>query len=253
MERHLTYGTLGELWDANNCSAYEVTKRILKTRYCALLALALLLPLATVGASVGSVFAQSYCSVQIGSATATTQYYGSNSYGSYSPWNIQLTLPVSAGCSNMSGPLWAMGNAYDTVANANVGSANAVMNSNGGYYDAQLVFTLPPSVVEHPLQISISVYSNYYNGQNGSLAGSASQTVTIHSNNSYSVPANPYNSYPTYSYYQYGYIYYYYPSYYYYYYPSSYLVGSCYNGQAIVYYNGTYYYVSCYGFFNHHR
>ena len=235
--------------------------------------MALLLPLAAVGVSGGSVFAQSYCSVQVGTATATTQYYGSNSYGSYSSWNIQLTLPVSASCQNMGGTLWAVGNAYDTVANMNVGSANTAINSNGGYNGGQLVFTLQPSVVEHLLQISITVYSNYNNGQYGSVVGSTSQTLTIHSN-SYSTPTYPYNNsptypsypsnyyqsypsyyngYPMYYYYYNGNYYYYYPSSYYNYYPSYQQVSGCYNGQAIVYYNGAYYYVSCYQYYHHHR
>ncbi len=256
---------LRALWDATQCSAYEVTRRILKTRYGIILALALLLPLAAVGVSGGSVFAQSYCSVQVGTETATTQYYESNSYGSYSSWNIQLTLPVSASCQNMGGSLWAVGNAYDTVANTNVGSADTAINSNGGYNGGQLVFTLPPSVVEHPLQISITVYSNYNNGQYGSVVGSTSQTVTIHSN-SYSTPTYPYNNsptypsypsyyngYPMYYYYYNGNYYYYYPSSYYHYYPSYQQVSGCYNGQAIVYYNGAYYYVSCYQYYHHHH
>ena len=158
----------------------------------------------------------------------------------------------------MGGSLWAVGNAYDTVANSNVGSANTAVNSNGGYNGGRLVFTLPPSVVEHQLQISITVYSNYNNGQYGSVVGSTSATVTIHSNGS-SAPSNSYygnyppynynyyyNGYPMYYYYQNGYVYYYYPSYYNYYSPNAYVVGSCYDGQAIVYYNGAYYYVSCY-------
>ncbi|MGP8068353.1 MAG: hypothetical protein ACLP5V_00535 [Candidatus Bathyarchaeia archaeon] len=164
--------------------------------------------------------------------TATTQYYGSNSYGSYSPSNIQLTLPLSASCPNMGGQLWVVGNVYDTVANANLGSANSAINVNGDNYAGQLVFTLPPSVVEHQLQVSISIYSNYNYGQYGSVVGTASQTLTIHSNPSYSTPDYPYNgNYPPY------------------YYPNYNQVGSCYNGQAIVYYNGAYYYASCYQYY----
>jgi hypothetical protein len=173
----------------------------------------------------------------------------------------------------MGGSLWAVGNAYDTVANTNVGSANTAINSNGGYNGGQLVFTLPPSVVEHQLQISITVYSNYNNGQYGSAVGSTSQTLTIHSN-SYSTPAYPhnnsptypsypsnyyqsypsyYNGYPMYYYYYNGNYYYYYPTNYYNYYPSYQQVSGCYNGQAIVYYNGAYYYVRCYKYYYHHR
>jgi len=192
--------------------------------------------------------------------TATTQNYGSNSYGSYNPYNIQLTLPLSTSCQNVGGQLWAVGNVYDTVSNSNLGSANSAINFNGGYYSGQLVFTLPSSVVEHLLQVSISIYSNYNNGQYGSVVGGTSQTLTIHANSSYSNPGYPYNGnyppnynngYQMYYCYQNGYCYYY-PSNYYNY-PNYQQVGSCYNGQAIVYYNEAYYYVSCYQYYHHHH
>lgn len=245
--------------------------RILKMSHYALLTLAVLLPLAAVAAS-GLVFAQYSCPVQVSTASASTQYYGSNAYGSNNPYNIQMTMPISMSCPYMGGTygqLWAVGNVYDTVANTNVGSNSIVMNSNGGYYSGQLAFTLPSSVVEHLLQVSISVYSSYNNGQYGSLVATSSSTVTIHSsalynNNQYN--NNPYYSnynnypyssyyygYPTYYYYQNGYMYYYYPYNYYSSSPNNYQGNSCFNGQAIVYYNGAYYYASCYPYYYHHH
>jgi hypothetical protein len=228
-------------------------------RNYALLSLAVLLPLAVVAASSGLVFAQYSCPVQVSTASASTRYYGSNAYGPNNPWNIQMTMPISMSCPYMGGSygqLWAVGNVYDTVTNTNVGSNNIVMNSNGGYYSGQLVFTLPSSVVEHMLQVSISVYSSYNNGQYGSLVATSSPTVTIHSSSLYN--NNQYNNYP-YSSYNSGYPNYYYqngynyPYNYYYSSPYYYQRYSCFNGQAIVYYNGGYYYASCYNYYHYYH
>lgn len=221
---------------------------MIKTRYYALLAMALLLPLAAVAANSNPVFAQSACGAQVNSSiTATQQYYGSSgSYGATNyNWNIQMTVPVSVSCSYNGGQLYATGNTFDTTSGTNLASADTVLNNaNGGYYNGQLVFTLQPSVLGHPLQISISVYSNY-NGQYGSLVATTSQSVTIHPSNSYYQNNYPsyyyYNQYPRYHHNRYGY-----RSYYYYYY-NPYMDGSCsYNNQVtVVYYNGYYYYVNC--------
>jgi hypothetical protein len=221
-----------------------------------LLIFAALLPLAAVAATGRPVFAQPYCGVQVGSVAASTQYYGSSYYGQTNPpWSIRLTVPISLGCQNIGGQLWAIGNVYDAVANTNLGSANIVMNPNNGYYySAQLVFILPPSVIEHLLKVQISVYSGYSYGQYGSLIATTSPTVTIHSTNYYNAPTNPYtgynNGYAEYCSYQNGYMYCYYPSYYYYYSSPYYYTSNCFNGQATIYYNGAYHYVGCY---HHHR
>ena len=224
--------------------------RILKMRYYPLLTLAILLPLAAVSATSGAVLAQSWCGVQVGSAAAYGQYSGGDYYGPTNSWIIQLTVPISLSCPITGGQLSAVGNAYDTATDANLGSSNIVMNSNNGYYSGQLVFALPPSVIEHLLQVQISVYSNYSYGQYGSLVATTSPTFTIHSTNQYFASTSPYNGYyngsPTYCYYQNGYMYCSYPSYYYYYSSPYYYTSSCSNGQAIIYYNGSYEYVSCY-------
>jgi hypothetical protein len=176
-----------------------------------------------------------------------------------------MTMPISLSCPYMGGQLWAVGNVYDTVANTNLGSNNIVMNSNGGYYSGQLVFNLLSSAIEHPLQVSVSVYSSYSYGQYGSIVATSSPTVTIHANSAYnnyqygnypsygSYPySSYYNGYPSYYYYQNGYTYYYYPYYYYYSSPTYYRSNSCFNGQTIIYYNGAYYYASCYSHYHHH-
>lgn len=243
----------------------------MKTSHYTMLILAALLPLAAVAASSGMVFAQYSCPLQVGSMSASMQNYGNNAYGSSNSGNVQMTVPISMSCSYMGNQLWAVGTVYDTVTNQNLGSNNIVMSPNGGYYSGQLVFTLPYSVVEHLLQVQISVYSNYNNGQYSSLVASSSPTVTIHTSmlynynnyNSYNYNGNQYyycngyyycsyNSYyPSYYYYSNGYTYYYYPYNYYYSYPSSYYRTSCFNGQTIIYYNGGYYYATCYG--GHHH
>lgn len=221
----------------------------MKQRNYLLLTLAVLLPLAVMAAS--TTYAQSLCGLQVGSASATTQYNGS-SYGMYNNWGIQLTLPISTNCPNVGDQLFAVANAYDSTSNTNLGSANVAMTQSNGYFSGELVFTLPPSVVEHPLQIQISTYSSYANGQYQSLVGTATQTVTIHGNGySYSPPAawnGYYNSYPESCNYQNGYMYCYYPAggYYYYYSSPYYYTSSCNGGRAVIYYNGHYHSVACY-------
>lgn len=228
---------------------------MLKNRYYLLLAFALLLPLAAVAASTGTVFGQS-CGLQVGSMVATTQNSGGNYYGQNNPYSIQLTVPISMSCPT-SAQLWAVGTAYDTVTNANLGSNNVMMNANNGYYSGQLVFTVPSSVVEQQLQVQIQVYNSYNNGQYGGLVASSSPTLTIHLSSSYSYPSTgSYSNYNGYQngcyngyYYYYGnspsyscsssYPYYSYPYYYYYYsYPT--------------YYYGYYHYGYHYGYHNHH-
>jgi hypothetical protein len=267
--------------------AREVKKPNLKMRYYPLLLLAVLLPLAAVAASSSTVFGQSYnCGVQVGSVAANTQYSQGSYYGQSGSYNVQMTVPISTNCPGNGAQLWAVGNAYDTTSNSNVGSANVVMNSNNGYYAANLVFTLPSSIIEHLLQVQITVYNSYSNGQYAGIVATSSPTVTIHASSMYYPPSNSYNngnnngysysngycngypcgyyngyyyysyqSNPYYYYYYNGYPYYYsYPYYYYYYsYPSNYN-GSCFNGQTIIYYNGAYYYASCYySSYGHHH
>ena len=224
----------------------------LRMRYSALLTLALLLPLAAVAVSGGPVFAQPSCGVQVGTPSASMEYSSSYYYGPSYPSNIQLTVPISLSCQNNGGQLWAVGNVYDTVANANLGSSNTVLNSYNGYFTGQLMFSLPHSVIEHLLQVQINVYSSYNYGQYGSLVATITPTFTIHSTSHYSPSSySYYNSYPSYCYYDGGYMYCYYQSYYYYYPRPYYYASSCSNGQALIYYNGAYDHVNCYQYFHH--
>ncbi len=204
--------------------------------------------------------------MQINGPVTANAGMGSNSYGYYySPnnaWSVQLTLPLAAQCSaNMGSMLWAIADINDTATNAKVNTANTVFYySYANYYLGQLVFTLPSSVVEHPLHFSISLFNNYSNGQYSSFIGTYSGTVTIHANSYYYyyyyVPRGQftfyYNGYvyscyahSPYNYYN-GTVYYCYP--YYSYYPFTYPghASSCYNGEMVMYYyDGAYYYASC--------
>jgi len=228
-------------------------KSKLKTRYYALLAFATLLPLAA-AASAGIAYGQS-CGLQVGSMVASTQ--NASYYGAYNAYNVQLTVPLSMSCQNVGPQVWATGTAYDTVTNTNLGTNNAVMNWNNGYYSGQLVFNLPSSIVQHQLQVQIQVYNNYNNGQYSGLIASSSPTVTVQPSSSSPYTTSYYNGYPTgcyngYYYYSYGgYPYNYgYPNYsscssYYYSYPYYYY-----------YYSYPYYYYGYgyygYGYHHHH-
>jgi len=172
------------------------------------------------------------CQATLGSPNVSPQsyyYYGGN---------IQVTVPVSASCSFYAGQLYAVGQAYDTTYNANIGTANAVLTSTyGGYgYTGQLTFALPISAQSNSVNFSVSIYGSQ-NGYYGSYYGSSllaqtSSTFVIGSSYyqgyptypSYSAPSYPtypsYPSYPTYPSYPYSNYYYYYSNsgYYYHYY-----------------------------------
>jgi hypothetical protein len=124
------------------------------------------------------------------------QYYSSN---------VGLTVPVSATCSFVSYQLYAVGTAYDTSYNSNVGTANTALSamSGGNIFAGQLAFNLPSSVQGHVVQISVSIYNGqygYYNsppyGYYGQYYGSGSvlTTATI----SYQINAGYYPNYPYY-------------------------------------------------------
>jgi len=175
-----------------------------------ILSLAFFLAAAVFVASSSPVFAQTPCIAQASyPAVSSPQYYNSN---------IAVTVPVSASCTYIVGPLFAVGNAYDATTNTSVGSVSTGLGSVGGSYTGQLLFSLPPSTLGHTVQFSVSIYSNNY-GQIGSLLGSTSQSITIgpYYYQSYPYYSNCYNGYyysGTSCYYP-GYNgYYYYPGYY---------------------------------------
>ncbi|HYW00397.1 MAG TPA: hypothetical protein VE862_02945 [Candidatus Acidoferrum sp.] len=122
--------------------------------------------------------------------------------------NIGLSVPVTVTCpfSNTSSTsLLAVGSAVDSSTSLNLGSVSAVLpysTSNTNYY-GRLTFSLPPSVLGHALQISVTVYGGgqygpiNLNGQyNGSQLAVQTETVQVNPSN-YSSNWNPYYNVPS--------------------------------------------------------
>jgi hypothetical protein len=178
--------------------------KIIKIMPMAMLALLLLVILGVV-TNIGLVTADS-CTAQLNYPVTPTMYYGSN---------VQIVVPVSATCSFTGGQLYAVGNAYDTSLNANLGSANTALVpiNAGNVYSGQLVFNLPSIAQGHTVQISVSIYNG---GLNGPILTTTAQTVQVPSNYYYNYPANycypGYNCYPWYPSYPSYPSYYWYPS-----------------------------------------
>jgi len=132
------------------------------------------------------------CTAQLGySSLSTSQVY----YNS----NVGITVPVSVSCSSVNGQLYAVGDAYDTSVNTDLGSVNTMLTSvYGGIFNGQLVFSLPSSILSHPVTITASIYSG--SGERGSLLAQAAQRVQVNvNNNQYGYYQNPYqygNCYP---------------------------------------------------------
>jgi hypothetical protein len=147
--------------------------------------------MAAVAVSISPVSADP-CTIQPSSLayTAPQNYYSSG-----------VIVPVSATCSFPGGQLSIVGEATDTSTNAHVGSAGAVLSAAYGIntYTGQLVFNLPPQVIGHTLQISISIYgygginNSIYGYSNGSPLTTSVETVKVTS-------TNYYNNYPSYNY-----------------------------------------------------
>jgi len=175
----------------------ELNQKFSKTSNYATLALVLIVAVLATAANTNPVAADP-CSAQLYSPNISSQYY------SYS--NVAVSVQVSVYCSFSWSPLYAVGTAYDSTFNSNVGTANAVLNSfNGGTFNGQLDFSLPSSVQGHSVEISVSVYNgqnSYYNapysGQyyGGSLLATAGTSIFV---NSYSPSYPYYNNYPTYN------------------------------------------------------
>ena len=171
-----------------------------KTCTGAILVLALTIAIVAAVANISPVSADQ-CSAQLSYPAMPTSYY--NSYS-----NVGITVPVSVSCSYISSPLYAVGTAYDSSDNSNVGTANAVLSSSyGGVFNGQLVFNLPASVQGHTVQVSVSIYNNGYNGYNAPYYGQYNQynggSVLTTAYISFQVygnyyPNNPYPTYPTY-------------------------------------------------------
>ena len=203
----------------------------MEKRNLVIFSLVFFLAAAVFAGSSSPVFAQTPCIAQASYPIVSgPQYYYSN---------FAVTVPVSTSCSYIGEPLIAVGNAFDATTSTSVGTVSTGLSSVG---TGQLVFSLPPSVLGHTVQLSVSIYSNN-NGQAGSLLASTSQSIAIGS--SY------YQSYPYYSSCYNGYCggsSCYYPSYYY----------SSYHGNGYYYYPGysvRIYYGNGYGYYGywHHR
>ncbi|MGO9645709.1 MAG: hypothetical protein ACLPY5_13310 [Candidatus Bathyarchaeia archaeon] len=161
----------------------------MKKRNLMILSLAFFLAVAAFEASSSPVFAQTPCIAQASVPAVSTPQYNSN---------IAVTVPVSASCSNIGGPLFAVGDAYDTSISTDLGTVSTGLSSvGGGSYTGQLLFSLPASTLSHTVQFSVSIYNNY-NSQSGSPLATTSQSITIGS--------SLYQSYP-YNYCQSGYSY----------------------------------------------
>lgn len=170
-----------------------MAEKIAKT--CLYASILFLLTVGVIAAATqnGLVLAQP-CEAQIGYPNISTlQYYGAN---------FELSLPVSATCSYSQGQLYAVGTAYDTTYNSNIGTANTFLSPSYGYgaYTGQLMFTLPTSAESHSVQFSVSIYSTQNNGYGGYggygyLLTTTSSTFLISPGYQSSYPGYP--GYPT--------------------------------------------------------
>ena len=153
----------------------------MKKRNLMILSLTFFLSVAAFGASSTPVFAQTPCIAQASYPAVSTPQYNSN---------IAVTVPVSASCSSIGGPLFAVGDAYDTSISTDLGTVSTGLSSvGGGSYTGQLLFSLPTSTLSHTVQFSVSIYNNY-NGQSGSPLATTSQSITIGSSTYQSYPYN---------------------------------------------------------------
>ncbi|HKM76329.1 MAG TPA: hypothetical protein VJZ32_07915 [Candidatus Bathyarchaeia archaeon] len=134
------------------------------------LSLVFFLAAAVFAVSSSPVFAQTPCIAQASYPAVSSPQYNSN---------IAVTVPVSASCSYTVGPLYAVGDAYDTTVSSDLGTVSTGLSLvGGGSYSGQLLFSLPTSTLGHTVQFSVSIYNNY-NGQSGSPLATTSQSVTI--------------------------------------------------------------------------
>jgi len=158
---------------------------ILKNRRYLLFTFVPLLTLVVISGS-GTVFAQGFCGVQVGNVSISNPYfYQSNYYENSIPWNVQLTVPISAVCPAVDAHLLAVGTVYDTVTNTVIGSAALplILEPGQTMYSSDnagvLVFSLyPASVIQYPLQVQISVYSTDSSGQYTSVVATITLPVT---------------------------------------------------------------------------
>jgi hypothetical protein len=149
------------------------------SKQVAIAALAVLAIMATFfAASLTVTSAVSSCIPQISTPYVTT----SNPYS-----NIEVRMPVSATCSFSGGQLYAVGDAFDISTGTPLGSVISTLPSisKSNRFYGQLVFIIPAVDRGHPIQFTVSVYSdpsnvgvNFSNEQqiiwNGQLLGTTS-------------------------------------------------------------------------------
>lgn len=71
-----------------------------------------------------------------------------------------MTMVVSVSCP-LAGQVSAVGYVHDSSTNTDLGSTNVILTQvNGGYFNGQLVFYLPPSVQGHTLTVAVSIYNS---------------------------------------------------------------------------------------------
>ena len=143
----------------------------MKTKLGVLTLLTISMTLLILGATSSLAAAQvaAPCTATLSYPTIPAQYGNSNT---------PLVVPVSASCTAYSGSqLYATGSAYDTTANAGLGSANTVLPTvNGGTeFNGQLGFNLPPTQQGDAVQISVSIYDS----QGGNLLTTTGETVQL--------------------------------------------------------------------------
>jgi hypothetical protein len=177
----------------------------MRTRYYGIVLLTFILTTAlAIGGNSSPVSAYS-CTAQLGYSSFSSAQYNSN---------IVMTVPVSATCFFVTGaPLYAVGTAYDTSSNGNLGSVSTALTAaSGNTFTGQFVFNLSSSIVGRQVQVSASIYSGYA-GNGAPLATAVQlQRVNLYNyqngynyHNGYNCYSNPYCNYPSYySYYNYA-------------------------------------------------
>src|SRR5208282_5770003 len=108
------------------------------------LSLVFFLAAAVFAARSGPVYAQTPCIAQASYPVVSLPQYNSN---------VAVTVPVSASCSYTVGPLYAVGDAYDTTISSDLGTVSTGLSLvGGGSYSGQLLFSLPTSTLGHTVQ-----------------------------------------------------------------------------------------------------
>jgi len=95
-----------------------------------------------------------------------------------------LLVPVSATCPSVGGPLYAIGDAYDTTTNTDLGSVNTALTPVNGLsvFNGQLAFSPPPVSQSDNVQITVSIYSGVFGTQSGPALTTATENLQTNAN-----------------------------------------------------------------------